>query len=146
MDEIAGAQARERLNKWSAEIREMLEFLPQLFDASEKLSGKAEHAEKESERLRKELSDLRRELGEVRTEKETLQKQLDEAKKTDTRDKEIDELRKDIERLKGEKEEAVQAFAKLLETVQSTNVIAQKLGVTKSPFARKAEGNPAPHE
>jgi len=42
-------------------------------------------------------------------------------------------------------------FARLLETVQSTNQIAQKLGVTKSPFARTQKepappASPAPHE
>ena len=51
-----------------------------------------------------------------------------------------------------EKEEAGQALAKVLETVQATNQIAQKLGVTKSPFARRvaeapaAAPNPTPHE
>ena len=45
-------------------------------------------------------------------------------------------MQKQNEVLKQEKEEAAQAFARLLETFQSTNQIAQKLGVTKSPFAR----------
>jgi len=146
MEDIASAQARERLTKWIAEIREMLDFLPQLVESGERVAARAEHAEKEGEKLRKELTDLRRELGDERKGKEEVVKALDEAKKTDTKDKEIDELRKDLERLKSEKEEAVQAFVKLHETVQSTNQLAQKLGVTKSPFARKAEGTPTPQE
>jgi len=52
------------------------------------------------------------------------------------------------------KAEAGQALAKVLETVAATNQIAQKLGVTKSPFARRdapaaapaAAPQPAPHE
>lgn len=54
-----------------------------------------------------------------------------------------DELLKEVETLRRERDEVAQAFAKLLETVQSTNQIAQKLGVTRSPFARSAAG-PAP--
>lgn len=54
---------------------------------------------------------------------------------TDVR-KHRDELLKEVESLRRERDEVAQAFAKLLETVQSTNQIAQKLGVTKSPFAR----------
>lgn len=54
---------------------------------------------------------------------------------TDVR-KHRDALLKEVESLRRERDEVAQAFAKLLETVQSTNQIAQKLGVTKSPFAR----------
>lgn len=54
---------------------------------------------------------------------------------TDVR-KHRDELLKEVESLRRERDEVAQAFTKLLETVQSTNQIAQKLGVTKSPFAR----------
>ena len=43
-----------------------------------------------------------------------------------------------------EKVEAGQAIAKVLETVQATNQIAQKLGVTKSPFARREAPAAAP--
>ena len=43
-----------------------------------------------------------------------------------------------------EKVEAGQALAKMLETVQATNQIAQKLGVTKSPFARREAPAAAP--
>src|SRR6266850_838395 len=59
-------------------------------------------------------------------------------------EKQLEELKRINEQLTGEKEEAAQAFAKLLETVQSTNQIAQKLGVTKSPFARTQQKEPAP--
>jgi hypothetical protein len=55
-----------------------------------------------------------------------------------------DELLKEVEALRRERDEVAQAFAKLLETVQSTNQIAQKLGVTKSPFARPGAGPAAP--
>ena len=66
----------------------------------------------------------------------------------------MDELKKQNDILRAEKEEAAGAFAKLLDTVQSTNQIAQKLGMTKSPFARQsapgappaAAPNPTPHE
>lgn len=54
-----------------------------------------------------------------------------------------DELLKEVETLRRERDEVAQAFTKLLETVQSTNQIAQKLGVTKSPFARPGAGAPA---
>jgi septal ring factor EnvC (AmiA/AmiB activator) len=64
-------------------------------------------------------------------------------KETERLRKELDELRKQNEQLRAEKEEAGQALAKVLETVQATNQIAQKLGVTKSPFARRVEA-PAP--
>ena len=53
--------------------------------------------------------------------------------------KEIEDLKKDNEKLRTEKDEIAQAFSKLLETMQTTNQIAQKLGVTKSPFARPKE-------
>jgi hypothetical protein len=54
-----------------------------------------------------------------------------------------DELLKEVEALRRERDEVAQAFTKLLDTVQSTNQIAQKLGVTKSPFARPGAGTPA---
>jgi hypothetical protein len=66
--------------------------------------------------------------------------------------RELEEVRKQNEVLRGEKDEAANALAKVLETVQATNQIAQKLGVTKSPFARReapapaAAPNPTPHE
>jgi hypothetical protein len=60
---------------------------------------------------------------------------------TDVR-KHRDELLKEVESLRRERDEVAQAFAKLLETVQSTHQIAQKLGVMKSPFARPGAGTP----
>ena len=57
-----------------------------------------------------------------------------------------------VVQLRSEKDEAGQALARVLETVQATNQIAQKLGVTRSPFARRdaapaaASPQPAPHE
>lgn len=62
---------------------------------------------------------------------------------TDVR-KHRDELLKEVESLRRERDEVAQAFAKLLETVQSTNQIAQKLGVTKSPFARPGAASTGP--
>ena len=116
------AHVRERITRWIQESKELFAVLPGLLELEHRLSAKNDHAEKESERLRKELTDLH---------------------------KEFEELRKQNEQLRAEKEEAGQALAKVLETVQATNQIAQKLGVTKSPFARRPEApapapNPAP--
>jgi len=116
------AHVRERITRWIHESKELFAVLPGLLELEHRLSAKNDNAEKESERLRKELTDLH---------------------------KEFDELRKQNEQLRAEKEEAGQALAKVLETVQATNQIAQKLGVTKSPFARRPEApaaatNPAP--
>jgi len=120
------AHVRERITRWIQESKELFAVLPGLLELEHRLSAKNDNAEKESERLRKELTDLH---------------------------KEFDELRKQNEQLRAEKEEAGQALAKVLETVQATNQIAQKLGVTKSPFARRPEApaaaaapapNPAP--
>jgi septal ring factor EnvC (AmiA/AmiB activator) len=140
-------QLRERITRWIEDSKEFFALLPELLEAEQKLSAKTEHAEKESERLRKELAELRKELGEAKT------KDVDFRKESGDLHKEVDELRKQNEVLRAEKEEAGQALAKVLETVQATNQIAQKLGVTKSPFARRAEAqapaaapNPTPHE
>jgi uncharacterized coiled-coil DUF342 family protein len=86
----------------------------------------------EAERFRRELTEMRKEHAELQ--------------------RKLDELRKQNDQLRAEKDEAAQALAKMLETVQATNQIAQKLGVTtKSPFARRAEApaaapNPAAPE
>lgn len=69
-------------------------------------------------------------LGSKADEAEKLARELADVRKH------RDELLKEVEALRRERDEVAQAFAKLLETVQSTNQIAQKLGVTKSPFAR----------
>jgi len=76
-------------------------------------------------------------LGSKPDEVEKLVREL-----TDVR-KHRDELLKEVETLRRERDEVAQAFTKLLETVQSTNQIAQKLGVMKSPFARPGAGAPA---
>ena len=130
----AAAQARERLARWLEDGRDILGALGEALDSGHKVSAKLEHAERDAERLRRELMELRKELSEAkdRAQHNAHDKQLEELRK------EVDELRKANLQLKGEKDEAAQAFAKLLETVQSTNQIAQKLGVTKSPFARTA--------
>ena len=125
------SQVRERITRWIEESKELFAVLPALL-AVEHKSAKSEQAEKETERLRRELNELRKELVEAKTQG-------------------VEELRKQNEQLRAEKDEAGQALAKVLETVQATNQIAQKLGVTKSPFARRAEApaaapNPTPHE
>jgi DNA repair exonuclease SbcCD ATPase subunit len=152
MEDAAATQARERLTRWIDESREILALIPEVLDSVQKAAVKSEHSERDAERLRKELMELRKELSEAK-DKETggraqhgeLAKQLEEHKK------QIEELTRTNETLTAEKEEAAQAFARLLDTVQSTNQIAQKLGVTKSPFARAhkepaSPASPAPHE
>jgi septal ring factor EnvC (AmiA/AmiB activator) len=144
MDE---AQLRERITRWIEESKELFALVPQFLELEQKRSAKTDHAEKETERLRKELAELRKELVEAKTHG------VDVKKETGDLHKAIEDLKKQNEQLKAEKEEAGQALAKVLETVQATNQIAQKLGVTKSPFARRAEAqapatapNPAPHD
>ena len=143
--EEATATARQRLARWIEDSREVFALLPELLDGVQKATAKTEHAEREADRLRRELMGLRKELTDAR-DKETggraqhgeFEKQIEDYKK------QLEELKRVNEQLKGEKEEAAQAFAKLLDTVQSTNQIAQKLGVTKSPFARTQQKEPAP--
>ena len=152
MDEGAAAQARERVTRWLQEGRELLALLPELLDLDHRHSARADHAEREAERLRKETVDLRKEALALRDELIDTRRGYDnfEREREDFR-KAIDQLRKENEQLKAEKEEVAGAFAKLLETVQSTNLVAQRLGVTRSPFARQrdpatAPPTPAPHE
>ena len=130
MDDAAGTQARERLIRWMDESREVLSLLATLVDSNQRVTAKLQHAEHETEVLRKELHELRKEISELRDESgERMKAHGDIANQ-------LAELQRQNELLKQEKEEAAQAFARLLESVQSTNQIAQKLGVTKSPFAR----------
>jgi len=134
-----------RLARWIEDSREIFALLPELLDGVQKASAKTEHAEREAERLRRELMGLRKELTDARDKETGGRAQHGEL------EKQLEDYKKQIEELKGEKEEAAQAFAKLLETVQSTNQIAQKLGVTKSPFARAHKepappASPTPHE
>ena len=141
MEDAVTAQARERVTRWIEESRDLLGLLPGLLAADHK----SEQADRDGDRLRKDAEALRKEIGDLR--KETAELKIT-----------LDELQKQNELLRAEKEEAAGAFAKLLDTVQSTNQIAQKLGMTKSPFARQpasaaAAGaspvnvpNPAPHD
>jgi septal ring factor EnvC (AmiA/AmiB activator) len=149
MDETAGAQARERLVRWMDESREVLSVLAVLVESSHRVSAKLQHSEHETEVLRKELHELRKEISELRDASGERQKAQGDI------EQQLAELQKQNEVLRQEKEEAAQAFARLLDTFQSTNQIAQKLGVTKSPFARRVEAqapapaatpNPAPHD
>lgn len=146
---MESSQLRERITRWIEDSKDVFSLLPDLLDIEQRLNAKTEHAEKEAEKLRKELAELRKELSDAKT------KGVDFRKESGDLHKELDELRKQNEQLKAEKDEAGQALAKVLETVQATNQIAQKLGVTKSPFARRAEAqapapaaapNPAPHD
>ena len=111
------AQIRERFARWIEDTKELFALLPVLLDHDQQLTAKTDHAEQETERLRRELGELR---------------------------KELDETRKQNEQLRADKDEAAQALAKVLETVQATNQVAQKLGVMRSPFARREAPAPAP--
>ena len=130
MDEM---QVRERVTRWIEEGRDLFALLPELLGA-----------EKEAELLRRELMELRKELAESRSQSGDMQKEHGDLHK------QLEALRQENEQLLAEKAEAGQALAKMLETVQATNQIAQKLGVTKSPFARReapaAAPQPTPHE
>jgi len=95
-------------------------------------------AEKEAELLRRELMELRKELAESKSQSGDMQKEHGDLHK------QLEALRQENEQLLSEKAEAGQALAKMLETVQATNQIAQKLGVTKSPFARREAPAAAP--
>ena len=142
---MEGTQVRDRFMRWIEETRELFALLPELLDHDQKLTEKTDNAEKETERLRKELTELRKELGDAKTSAGAMSKEHGDLLK------ELDETRRQNEQLRSEKDEAGQALAKVLETVQATNQIAQKLGVTKSPFARReapapAAPQPTPHE
>jgi chromosome segregation ATPase len=137
------------LGIWLDESREVLSLLAVLVESSHRVSAKLQHSEHETEVLRKELHELRKEISELRDVSGERQKAQGDIQN------QLVELQKQNEILRQEKEEAAQAFARLLETFQSTNQIAQKLGVTKSPFARRAEAqapapaaapNPTPHD
>jgi uncharacterized coiled-coil DUF342 family protein len=136
MDESAGAHARERLIRWMDESREVLSVLAGLVESSQRVTAKLQHSEHETEVLRKELHELRKEISELRDESGERQKAHGDVQNR------LAELQKQNDVLKQEKEEAAQAFARLLETFQSTNQIAQKLGVTQSPFARTGAATP----
>jgi predicted nucleic acid-binding Zn-ribbon protein len=124
MDEM---QVRERVTRWIEEGRDLFALLPELLGA-----------EKEAELLRRELMELRKELAESKSQSGDMQKEHGDLHK------QLEALRQENEQLLSEKAEAGQALAKMLETVQATNQIAQKLGVTKSPFARREAPAAAP--
>ncbi len=119
------AQIRERFARWLEDTKELFALLPALLDHDQQLTAKTDHAAQETERLRRELGDLQKELAETR---------------------------KQNEQLRIDKDEAAQALATVLETVQATNQVAQKLGMMRSPFARREApvpaptAQPAPHE
>jgi len=140
MENPAVTHARERLSRWLEDGRELLALLPEVLDSGQKTAAKLEHAERDAERLRRELMELRKELSEAkdRAQNNEAERQLEEYRR------QFEELRRANEQLKNEKDEVAQAFAKLLETMQSTNQIAQKLGVTKSPFARAPKESASP--
>jgi chromosome segregation ATPase len=134
--EEAAQQARERLIRWIDEGRDIVSLLNVLVESGQRLTDKLHHAEREGDLLRKELHELRKEVSDLRDaqgERQRAQGDIEIA---------LAELKKQNEALRQERDEVAQAFARLLESVQSTNVIAQKLGVTKSPFAR-AQPQPA---
>jgi septal ring factor EnvC (AmiA/AmiB activator) len=139
-------QIRERFARWIEDTKELCGLLPALLDHDQALTAKTDQAEQESERLRRELGELRKELAEAKTVA------IDSRREHGDLQKELDEARRQNEQLRTDKDEAAQALAKVLETVQATNQIAQKLGVTRSPFARRdaqapvPAPQPAPHE
>jgi septal ring factor EnvC (AmiA/AmiB activator) len=139
-------QIRERFVRWIEETKDLFALLPPILDHDQALTAKTDHAEKETERLRHELTELRKELAEARSQAGDARREHDDLQR------QLDEARRQNEQLRSEKDEAGQALAKVLETVQATNQIAQKLGVTRSPFARRdaptptTTPQPAPHE
>ena len=143
MDDAAAAQTRERVIRWIEESRDVFGLLAELLEHEQRANAKSEQVERESAGLRKELADLRKEVAELRDEREHGKNEHGDLQN------QIEQMRKENEQLRAEKDEAAQAFARLLDTVQSTNQIAQKLGVTKSPFAKHAPPatpNPTPHD
>jgi predicted nucleic acid-binding Zn-ribbon protein len=108
MEGMAASDPRERVVQW---VHEGVKLFPQLSALLQADSGSARTAEleRECERLRKELAEAR---------------------------KELDDLRKDHERLRADRDEVAQALARLMDSVQPINQIAQKLGVRRSPFDR----------
>ena len=124
-------QIRERFTRWIEDTKELFALLPELLDHDQQLTAKSDHAEQETERLRRELTELRKELAEAKTSGGDLRREHDDVQK------ELEALRRENEQLRTDKDDAGQALAKVLETVQATNQIAQRLGVTRSPFARR---------
>lgn len=115
MEPMGPAEARERVTRWVLEGEKLFPHLPALLTGGE--ATKVNDLERECEKLRKETAELRRNF---------------------------DDLRREYERLKSERDEVTQAFAKLIESVQPINLIAQKLGVRRSPFERESKPAGAP--
>jgi FtsZ-binding cell division protein ZapB len=116
MDPMGPAEARERLTRWVLEGEKLFPHLPALLTGGE--ATRLSELERECEKLRKETVELRRNL---------------------------EDLRREHDRLKSERDEVTQAFAKLLDSVQPINQIAQKWGVRRSPFERNpGAGAPPP--
>ncbi|HEX6211677.1 MAG TPA: hypothetical protein VF136_12930 [Methylomirabilota bacterium] len=130
-------QVRERFARWIEDTKELFGLLPELLDHDQQLTAKTDHAAQETERLRRELAELRKELAESKTHSVDLRREYDDLQK------QLEEARSQNEQLRTDKDEAAQALARVLETVQATNQIAQKLGVTRSPFARRDAPAPA---
>jgi septal ring factor EnvC (AmiA/AmiB activator) len=138
-------QVRERFARWIEDTKELFALLPELLDHDQQLTEKTGQGAQETERLRRELAELRKELAESKTQGVDLRREHDDLQKA------LAEARSQNEQLRTDKDEAAQALAKVLETVQATNQIAQKLGVSRSPFARRdtpapAAPQPTPHE
>jgi chromosome segregation ATPase len=130
--DAAATQTQDRVARWIEEGRNIFGLLAQLLEQAQRVAANSDVTERESERLRTEAAELRKELTELREEREQGRSEHGGLQKA------MEQLLQENEQLRGEKQEAAQAFARLLETVQSTNQIAQKLGVTRSPFARHA--------
>jgi hypothetical protein len=107
--ESTAPETREKIAHWLQEGLTLFPYLPALVQGDGAAAARSTDLERECERLRHEAGELRREL---------------------------DELRREHDRLRAERDEVTQAFAKLVDTVQPINQIAQKLGVRRSPFDR----------
>ena len=130
-------QVRQRFTRWIEDTKELFAVLPDILNHDHDLGAKAGHVEQEAERLRREVAELRKELADVKTQRAELRQDHENLQRA------LDEARKQNEQLRTDKDEAAQALARVLETVQATNQIAQKLGVSRSPFARRDATAPA---
>lgn|SRR2546425_8692995 len=116
MEPMGSTEARERLTRWVLEGEKLFPHLAALLTSGE--GPRLGELERECEKLRKETAEVRRNL---------------------------EDLRRDHDRLKSERDEVTQAFAKLLDSVQPINQLAQKMGLRRSPFERDPRaGGPTP--
>jgi len=65
MEEIAPAEARQRVAQWIEEGQHLLGLLPELLDKLEERRAQADAAERECEGLRQEISRLQNEKAEI---------------------------------------------------------------------------------